>query len=54
MKRPTATQAFERAIRERCDRLRETAEQLKAGKINQYHAANRITKIANEIAGARA
>lgn len=41
---------FERSLRDRCDLLRQTAEELRTGAINQYRAANRITKIANEIA----
>lgn len=32
------------------DRLRETAEELRRGTIHPVHAANRITKIANDIA----
>jgi hypothetical protein len=36
-------------VRERVDRLRQTADELQAGTINPHHAANRIRKIANEI-----
>lgn len=32
------------------DKLRETADELWDGKINQFHAANRLRKIANQIA----
>jgi hypothetical protein len=42
--------AFAEAVRDQMDRLRETAAELRSGKINPHHAANRIEKIANEIA----
>lgn len=48
--RAAALSAIELFMRERMDRLRATADELRSGKINQFHAANRITKIANEIA----
>jgi hypothetical protein len=41
---------IERDIRERMDLLRETADGLQSGEINRFHAANRIRRIANEIA----
>lgn len=40
-------------IQSRMDRLRETANELRAGTIHPVHAANRIEKIANEIARAK-
>lgn len=38
---------FFAAIQAHMDRLRETAVELRSGKIKPHHAANRIAKIAN-------
>lgn len=38
------------ALGPHADRLRETADELRRGTIHPAHAANRITKIADEIA----
>jgi hypothetical protein len=38
----------------RAERLRETAEELRTGRIHPVHAANRILKIANEISQPKA
>jgi hypothetical protein len=46
--------AVESEVRAKCDRLRETAEELRRGEIHPAHAANRVQKIANEIARPRA
>lgn len=40
-------------MQKRADLLRQTADDLATGKINPHHAANRIRRIANEIAKAR-
>lgn len=37
-------------LQEKADKLRETAEELRTGKINQYRAANRLKRIASELA----
>lgn len=38
------------ALQHLADRLRSTAAELRAGTMNRWHAANRIERIANEIA----
>lgn len=45
-----ALELFESELSALTDRLRETAAELRAGTINRHHAANRIEKIANQIA----
>jgi hypothetical protein len=50
---PLAPLAVAAMISVRMDRLRETANELRAGAIHPAHAANRIEKIANEIAKAK-
>lgn len=51
-----ALTAFESRLRESCDLLRKTAEQLFQGEdeakggIRRHHAANRIQRIADELA----
>lgn len=47
------TQAALRAIQARMDLLREVAADLRNRKVNAWHAANRIEKIAGEVAPAR-
>lgn len=37
-------------MQQRADLLRSTAAELRAGTMNRFHAANRIERIANEIA----
>jgi hypothetical protein len=40
-------------VQDRMDLLRQTADELQAGTINRWHAANRIRRIAGEIAKAK-
>ena len=48
-----AIRTHEEQLAARCDRLRETADQLRAGEIHPAHAANRVRKIAEEISSSR-
>jgi hypothetical protein len=40
-------------LRAVADELRQAADQLRRGELNQWHAANRITKLARQLAGER-
>ena len=49
-KRIVAIVTLEAELQDRAKLLRSTAAELRAGTMNPFHAANRIERIANEIA----